>query len=211
MKKITFTVFYCGMSEDLFDEKIMIYKPISNFSKTFTWEKNKNSFATAKELVDVFGNIAKEENVYLPDYYGIDSIYIRTDIGLIGLTVDKKIEDIYCYFKQELIDLVFFVVGGASLHCNGYLFIVHPNEDIHKNTPHVHVRRDDEETRYYLDSLERFENDKVSRRFLKDEKKIIKPFLSDNKGLLYKYWDMSINGYTTPQINEDGKQYYSES
>ena len=147
----------------------------------------------------------------MPDYYGLDSIYIKTDVGLIGLTVDKNIEDIYCYFKQDFIDLVFFVVGGASLHCNGYSFTVHSNEDIHKNTPHVHVRRDDEETRYYLDSLERFANDKVSHRFLKDEKKIIKPFLRANKELFYKYWDMSINGYTTPHINEDGKQYYSVS
>ena len=91
------------------------------------------------------------------------------------------------------------------------MFIIHPDEDIHKNTPHVHVRRDDEETRYYLESLERFPNDKVSRRFLKDEKKRIKPYLLKNKEKLYEYWNLYMNGYTTPAMNEEGKQYYKES
>ena len=211
MKEIKFTVYYCGMSEGLYSDNIMIFKPYDSFSKSFQWDIQNNSFNTISELSELFKNIAKDEGAYITDWFNYKTIYMKTDNELLGLTEDKNIADIFSYFNKETIEFVFFVVGGASFNCEGYLFIIHPDEDIHKNTPHVHVRRDDEETRYYLESLERFPNDKVSRRFLKDEKKRIKPYLLKNKEKLYEYWNLYMNGYTTPTMNEEGKQYYKES
>ena len=97
------------------------------------------------------------------------------------------------------------------MSCRGYRFVVHPNEEIHKHTPHVHVENDDCSVRYSLVSLKRFEQDKVPRNYLRDEKKIIRPFLENNRKKLLEYWNLSINGYTTPIINEKGQQYYPES
>lgn len=170
-EKIVFTIYFGGISGELYSEKIMIYKPFENFSKTFYWDENNKSCSSVAGLIESFKCVAENEATLMSDLINLDTIYIKTDDEFLGLTEDKQISNIFSYFEKDVIEFVFFIVCGASFNCDGYLFIVHPNKDIHRNTPHVHVRRDDEESRYYLDALERFQNDKVSRRFLKDENK----------------------------------------
>lgn len=130
---------------------------------------------------------------------------------MIGLQKDKQISEIQDYFGFDDVCLAFFVVGGASIECHGYQFIVHPNEEIHRNTPHVHVRKGGNETRYYLETLSRFPKDKFSKGFQHDEKKIILPFLKEHQVELYTFWDMYMNSYVPPSVDQYGKQYYKES
>lgn len=211
MKRIIFTVYHCEMSDELYLDNIMIYKPFESFSKSFDWNELDSLPHSVTGVIEWFKVIARNQNVYITDCLNLDTIYIKINDELLGFTEDKQISDIFSYFEKDLIEFAFFVVGGASFHYDGYLFIVHPNEEIHKNTPHVHVRRDEEEVRYCLDTLERFPNDKMSRRFSKDEKKRIIPFLRENKDKLYEHWNLYVNGYTTPAISEEGKQFYKES
>lgn len=114
-------------------------------------------------------------------------------------------------FDTDELSFATFCVGGPSFRCEGYLFVIHPNEEIHKNHPHVHVRRNGNETRYSLNTLTRFSNDNFCREFQKDEKKIILPYLQKNKDRLLKYWDLCMKGYIPPVEDEDGKQFYPES
>ena len=142
----------------------------------------------------------------------VSTVYIRTEDTLLGLQEDKHIAEIFSYFGCEHIDFVYVcVLGGASFWCDGYRFIVHPNEEIHRHHPHVHVKRNEQETRYSLDTLARFPNDTFSREFKRDEKKIILPYLRKNQVKLLRYWDCYINGYIPPMEDADGMQFYNES
>ena len=146
------------------------------------------------------------------DELNLSNIYIRYAGSLYALQSDKEIADVFSFFKTNKIRIVyFFVAGGASIYCDGYKFVVHPNEKIHRNTPHVHVELDDVSVRYHLDTFERFPNDKYSREYKRDEKKIIIPGLKKHKKQLWQYWNCYMNGYIPPEIDVSGRQYYKES
>lgn len=215
MKSINITVYFCGINENLFSDNIMIYKPHDSISRTYCYDKTNTTFIKISDLLLTFkketGIDNPEFGEWIKDNFNVKNIYVKAKDVLLGFVEDKKIADVFDFLDLDILELVFFVAGGASFHCQGYTFVVHPDEEIHKWTPHVHVRRDDEETRYHLGTLERFPNDNVSRRFLKDEKKRIIPFLKENQNKLLNYWNLYSNGYTTPAVSEDGKLYYKES
>ena len=214
MKRITVSLHRCGMLSGLYSEEIMIYKPIESFEVKFELDETM-CLLRVSQLIERFKKMAQDEAQYSGEWeeenLTYEHIYVRTEKELIGLREDKQIHEIFTYFKTSSLCFEFFVVGGASFYCDGYLFKVKPREQIHRYTPHVHVKRDDEETRYYIETAERMVGDEVSRRFLKDEKKRIKPFIEENKERLMEYWNLYMNGYSSPALSENGKQYYPES
>lgn len=210
MKTITFTAYICGISENTFSDKIMIYQPLSNYKKSYTYEE-----ITHKTVNEFLGIIKKDAIEFLGEHgtenLVAERVYISTIDAFIGMQEDKTFAELFEYFASESIQLVYFLVGGASIHCSGYRFTVHPNEDIHRNTPHVHVCKDNMSVRYSLDTLGRFEQDELPREYKRDEKKIIKPYLLKNQQKLMEYWNHYMNGYTVPDEDECGRQYYPES
>lgn len=216
---ITFTVCFCGMSGNLegyFTDRMMLWKPFSCFTRTFHYEHGTPELNKVGDLISLFKAEAESANNILGewgnDHLQVNTVYIKTNETLIGLQEDKLLSDIFAYFACETLEFIYiYIAGGASFNCSGYRFIIHPNEDIHRNSPHVHVRRDDDETRYSLDTLKRLPEDKFSRTFQRDEKKIILPYLKRNQKRLLQYWDHYLNGYVPPEENVDGYQYYRES
>ena len=199
------------MSDLTFSDKIMIYAPFKKYEKSFDYER------ITEKTVNEFLNIVRKDAIEFLGGYGAENlkaerVYISTSDALIGMQEDKSFDEIFEYFSTENIKFEYFIIaGGASIHCPGYRFTVHPNEDIHRNTPHVHVCKDNMSVRYSLITLERFEQDEMPREYRRDEKKIIMPYLIDNKDKLMGYWNHYINGYTVPYENERGMQYYPES
>lgn len=217
MRKIIFKIHICGMTERNYTNRIMIYKPHRTFKHLF---KIKNLDDCKEMRISNFIEKFRKSNEYQlcdQNYYSMDelnlqSIYIEHRGTLYSFQSDKRIVDIFRFFKTNKIKIVyFFVAGGASIYCDGYKFVIHPNEEIHRNTPHVHVEFHDMSVRYYLDTLGRFPGDKYSREYKRDEKKIIIPGLKRNQKLLWQYWNCYMNGYIPPEIDERGKQYYKES
>ena len=188
----------------------MIYKPISEYRKTFCCED-----LTAKTVSEFISLLKKDAKEFLGEYgveqLNVNRLYIQTTDTLFGLREDKLLEDIFDYFSTNNIQFAYFLVGGASLHYMGYKFVVHPDEDIHRNTPHVHICKDDNSVRYSLVTLERFKQDYMPRIYARDEKKIIMPYLRKNQDKLMEYWNHYINGYTVPYEDAKGRQYYPES
>ena len=199
------------MSEYTFSEKIMIHKPMQKYEKILYYDK-----ITAKTVAELLTIIKKDDNFVLGGY-GVENltaerVYIHTPDALIGMKDNKTLADLFEYFSTDTLLLEYFLIaGGASIHCSGYRFTVHPDEDIHRNTPHVHVCKNDKSVRYSLVTLKRFEQDKVPREYKRDEKKVILPYLINNQEKLMKFWNHYINGYTIPDEDEWGKQYYPES
>lgn len=209
MKTITFTVHTCGMSEGTFSEKIMIYAPLATYEKCFCYEDI--AAKTVGELVEIIKNETSIfRNAHIVDLC-VDRVYILIGDTLFGLQEDKYLDDIYEFFSADNLRFVCFFVAGASIHCSGYRFTVHTDEDIHRHTPHVHVCKDGNSVRYSLVTLERFAQDPVPRSYIRDEKKVILPYLKKNQTKLMNYWNCYINGYTVPDEDEYSRQYYPES
>lgn len=216
MKKIRFTAYFCGMSDELFSDNIMIYRPFGSYEKIYCYGQDIASDAKVSALIESFKADAQTADNALGDWgdenLQVDTVYIRTEDALLGLQKDKLLSEMFSYFSYNELDICYIcVIGGASFWCDGYQFIVHPNEDIHRYHPHVHVRRDSKETRYCLDTLTRFPGDSFSREFKRDEKKTIIPYLQKNQAKLRRYWDYYMNGYIPPIEDEKGMQFYSES
>lgn len=216
MFKINFNIHCCGMSCDLFSEKIMIYKPLETYTHLFDFDKETIANLTVSELIGLckrkIPRYSEEYNLFNTSNVDVENLYIKKDGTLFRIMYDRTMIEIFRYFELDELEVVgFYVVGGASFHCSGYQFIVHPKEEIHRNKPHVHVRYDDYSPRYSLDTLERFPGDKVCRKIIKDEKRIIIPYIKANKEMLYQYWNHYMNGYQPPAIDDKGKQYYKES
>ena len=149
------------------------------------------------------------------DEWGLETIdaekvYIRHRDYLLGLREDKTLSSIFDYFVKVPLELIFFIVGGASIHNEtDYRFTVHPNEDIHRYMPHVHVSKDDIEIRYSLETLQPI--DPLVNPHKRDNKKIIIPFLKKKQKELMEFWQLYMDGYTSPQITQGGQQFYPES
>ena len=45
----------------------------------------------------------------------------------------------------------------------------------------------------------------------RDNKKIILPFLKENQKELMGLWQLYMDGYTSPEITQEGQQFYAES
>jgi len=73
------------------------------------------------------------------------------------------------------------------------------------------VKKNGKSVRYHLDTLKRFEKDDFPREYKRDEKKIILPCIERNLTELIELWNYNMNGYITPDLGENGCQYYKES
>lgn len=193
----------------------MIYKPYSTIKFNHYTDINTDA-CTINDIIEKFEcseeykRFAKEFG--LSDNIGYEDVYIKHKNSLLSLNENKHIADVFRFFKTRKIELVYFyIAGGASVNCEGYKFVVHPDEDIHKYTPHVHVKRNGNAVRYHLDTLEKFKQDDGGREFERDEKKIIIPGLKKHRKQLWGYWNYYMGGYVPPEIDEEGYQYYKES
>lgn len=217
MKEIIFQISVSGMSEEDFSDKIKIYKPFQVVKEKFLLGDCINKgIKSIKDLIDSIkqtnNKFMSVVNNYGEENFNYKTIYIMHKDYLLGLQEDKLLNEIFEYLQSDKIEIIYIIVaGGASIECSGYKFIIHSDEEIHRHKPHVHVKKDNFSPRYSLDTLERFEGDIISREYLRDEKKIIIPFLEKNKDKLLEFWNHNINGYITPVQDENGNQYYKES
>lgn len=192
----------------------MIYKPNSRITRSFT-EAALQQFAIVyvSELIDLLKkDIAIRESLgtWGVENFSIETVYIQHHDYLLGLQEDKSISEIFRDLETHRLEFAYFVVGGASIHNEtGYRFTVHSNEKIHEHMPHVHVSKNGVEIRYSLETL--LPIDPLVNPLKHDNKKIITPFLQRNQEQLLEMWSYCTKGYTTPEITQEGKQFYSES
>lgn len=218
MSKITLNIHFCaGMSGNTFSQTIMVDKPYDTIHTTFTWDDClKLGIEHVSDLIEQTlkqnPTLQSEIGTYAIEQITYKNIYVASGRYLIGLQDDKKLADILADFGTDSLEFVYiYVAGGASMHHMGYLFVVHPREQIHAFNPHVHVVRDGISVRYSLDTFKRFPQDKYSREHDRDEKKIIRPYLQKNRDELMRYWNLAMNGYIPPVKDEEGHQYCKES
>ena len=214
MRELSFNIHICGMSEETFTEQIMIYRPTHTTTRVFS-QKDLDELGIVR-VSDLTAYIRQDDamrEVLGP--WGLENIspaaiYIRHEEYLLGLLEDKALSDIFDYFHLERLELSFFIVGGASLHRErGYRFTVHPSEDIHRHMPHVHVSKDNVEIRYLLETFEPI--DSLVYPHKRDNKKVILPYLKKNQKKLMGLWKLYMDGYTSPEITLEGRQFYPES
>ena len=217
MKVIAFKIHMCGMSDRTISRKILIDKPFKTITKVLSLTYClKNNISTVDELISYIKSstvdITELLGEYFIDNFTVENIYIKHKGYLIGFQENKYLPDIFNYFKRGIIEFDYIcVVGGASREHCGYKFIIHSNEEIHKNMPHTHVEKDGVSPRYLLDTFERIPTDEYLHEHSRDEKKIIQPFIKKNIKWFKEKWLMSVNGYIPPVETETGKQFCKET
>lgn len=211
MRKLKFNIYVCGMSDKTFTKQIMIYRPINTTTKIFSEEDLRELGITY--VSDLVENIKRDHAMRdVLGEWGLENIntktiYIQHQKYLLGLLDNKTIEEIFDYFNSENLKFAYFIVGGASIHNEtSYRFTVHPDEDIHRHMPHVHVSKDDVEIRYSLETLQPI--DSLVNPHRRDNKKIIIPFLKKNQKKLLGFWQLYMDGYVSPEITQEGQQFY---
>lgn len=216
MKSITFTVhFSTGSSGEFYSRNILIDKPKMAISFYFSEEDLATLKAqTISQLVHEVKTTNHCVGEMLSDWgmenFTVQTTYIKQKDHLLAFEHDKTLVEVFTDFQTDHLELVhFYIAGGASIECHGYRFMVHSNEEIHRNLPHVHVIKDDESVRYSLVTLEPL--DKLSRDFQRDEKKKILPALKKHLSRLQEYWKVAMGGYRPPEFDLKNKQYYPES
>lgn len=219
MKTIEFEISVSGMSEEMYSDKIMIYKPFQTHKITYTLDECLANNIT--HISDVITDVCRKNDAADPPFFGYSmddctykSVYLKYDDCLLGLNENKGLAELFDVMGGDILSLVYiFVAGGASIRHRGYRFVVHSDEYVHKDSPHphVHVIKDNVSVRYYLDSFERFGQDEPTQAHRRDERRIIKPFLRENQKRLLNFWDLAIKGFIPPTENEDGEQFYPES
>lgn len=214
MWELQFNIYFCGMSEETFSEQIMIYKPNRSITRYFSKAAlQQHGIIYVSDLLD---HLKKDMEIRdsLGDW-GLDNltvatIYIQNHDYLLGLRRDKPISEVFCDFDTHRLEFTYFVVGGASIHNEtSYRFTIHPDEKIHEHMPHVHVSKAEVEIRYSLETL--MPIDPLVNPHKRDNKKIITPFLQRNHKQLWEMWNHYTKGYTTPEITQEGQQFYPES
>lgn len=216
-KNIRIELCTSGMSNEFYSEDIMIFKPFSIIHLSYSLEECvEQGVLLVSDLINLMKKEDKEKSFFgdALDECTYLSIYVKNKNYLLGLREDKTLEELFNIFKTDEVILTYiYVVGGASLHHHGYKFVVGSNEDIHKYSkhPHVHVIKDDTSVRYSIDTYERLWDDEASRAHIRDEKKIIKPFIKKKQDELMEYWRAATQGFVPPTLDQDEKQYYKES
>lgn len=214
MSILHFSIYFCGMCDETFTEQIMIWKPYSSITKTYTVEDlNENAIVKVSDLINQMkSNVMVEESLgdWGMDNFSYLTTYVKYQDYLLGFKEDKAVSEILKYLNTDQLDFAYFIVGGASLYNDkDYRFTVHSDEKVHLYMPHVHVWKNDVVIRYSLDTLSPI--DRLVYPHKRDHKKSIMPFLTMNKDRLLDMWQKNIDGYKTPVITEDGSQFYSES
>lgn len=217
-KDIVLRIHSCGFSPETFTEHIMISKPFDTIMMDYSAQQcNDAGITTISNLISYIKHSQKDELMdKLGDFgfsnFDLSNIYVRNKEYLWGLQCDKSFTELFIELAKDFLEFdCFCVFGGASRECCGYLFIVHPDETIHVYSPHVHVKKDGVSTRYDLETFKRYPEDKVTRAHIRDEKKVIVPFLKANKEWLQEKWNLAMLGYIPPIEDEQGKQFCNES
>lgn len=212
--KIRFCLHFCGVSEETFTDQIMIYQPNYSIERTYTaGELEQFGVHTVSGLIEYIKQsqeIQKNLGDWGMENFTWEHAYVLHQDYMLGLNEDKSLDDILSYLGVDYLDLVWFQVGGASLHNElGYTFTVRSREHNHQHLPHVHVSKDGAEARYALETLEPL--DPLKQPLKRDDKKVIRPFLQKNQNRLKEMWRHNMNGYYTPSLSQEGKQFYPES
>lgn len=214
MKQVKFVISLCGMGAgDLFAENVMIWGPYKQLIIYYPSQELKNE--RIRRVSDLIEYLKTDEDMLHLDEWGIESfvynhVFVNHEGDLYRLTEDKKISDLFRDFPEKDIELHYIeIVGGVSIECRGFLFIVHPDEAVHRYSPHVHVENDEYSARYSLETLQLIDanSKKAEGFFRRSEKKIIRPFLEKNHNWFMNAWNMYQKGYEPPTINEEGMQY----
>ena len=142
--------------------------------------------------------------------FSVATVYIQYRDYLLGMQKDKTISAIFRDLETHQLEFAHFEVGGASIHSEtGYRFTIHTDEKIHAHMPHVHVSKGGVEIRYSLETL--LPMDPPRNPHMRDDRKIIRPFLQHHQEQLFEMWRYYTKGYTVPEITQEGQQFYSES
>ena len=207
-------LYFCGMGEDTFTDQIMIWRPNYSIARIYpAGELERLGVHTVGELAEYI-KLSREIQENLGDWgmenFTWEHVYVRHEDYMLGLDEDKFLEAICRYLNTDHLELAWFQAGGASLHNEqGYTFTVRSRERNHQHLPHVHVSKGGVEARYALETLEPL--DPLKQPLKKDDKNVIRPFLRANQNRLKELWRHNMNGYYTPALSEEGKQFYPES
>lgn len=216
MKQIHFSVYYCSMigsEKNIFPDKIKIWSPLKILRKTVTADSEQT--VQISSLIGLFKQdpeVAALLGDFALDRFSLETLYVETDSAFLGFQEDKTVAQLCSELSMDEPKLAYiFVPGGASISCQGYKFVIHSDEQVHRGTPHVHVKKNGISVRYYLDTLERFPGDALGPEHRRDERRKILPALRRLQPQLQEMWDLNIKGYRTPELGESGEQYYPES
>lgn len=212
MKRIKFVISLCGMSEKLFDEHILLWGPHKQLIVYFT--SYELEIAKIENVSDLIDNLRKDVDMLQLDEFAcknfvFDHIFVNHEDSLYRLNENKSISDLFQDFPEDDIELHYIVIsGGASFVSRGFRFVVHPNEDVHKNMPHIHVIKDGNSARYSLETFKIIDANgrKAADYFKREEKKKILPVLREQYDWFIKNWNLYQKGYVPSEINEDGIQ-----
>ena len=199
MKLIIFRLCKCGMSEKYFSKKICIYKPQKIYYKII--------FINKKMENNIFFNLIKNQSFFSKD----KNYYLMNQGYLFKVSNKKRIKDIFKDFNISILNVYSFDVTGASELYQGFRFTIHTNEKNHKNIPHVHVYKNNYSVPYSLETFKAFRNAKIPKEYRNVEKKIIIPYIKENKSKFMNWWKMYNKDYIVPEIGSDGRQYIDES
>lgn len=67
MGKITFRIYYCGLSEDNFSDKIMIYKPLRRTERQFPLDDDTRT-KTVSDIISLFTQELQKSNIELGEW-----------------------------------------------------------------------------------------------------------------------------------------------
>jgi len=214
MQYIEFKVHFCGMSEELYAEHCMIYKPCHSLTRTYSLDELADrSIVSISQLIQYIKTdkqIKDHLGEWETEQFNVQAVFFKHQNYLLGLQEDKTVKQVFEELNTDIVQMRFFVVGGASFHCErGYLFIVRSKEKGHEHMPHVHVEHGEAMVRFSLETLQPI--DDMMQPHKRDYKKIILPFLKKNKSKLMEQWNKNIKEYTTPVLSDNGDQFYSVS
>ena len=205
---------FVGMSSDDYSDYVCMYKPYEIYRCKFVEGLSDDccySDLISRAFVEYIQQ-CKQYTYSVEEFNEYSLHYVKYGKYLIGCPAGKLIKEIRKELEiDDLIVEIFVLGGGASIQCHGYSFVIHSNEAIHKHSPHVHVKRDGYSVRYSLENFERYDRDVCSREYIRDEKRIIIPFLKKNYSFFRDCWEKAQMGYEMPVIDELGRQYCEEN
>lgn len=114
MRKIRFSIYFCGMSDDTFSAQIMIYKPQASISRDFDESLLQQLKITSINDLIVYmktlPEVAEDIGFTGFDQFNIDAVYIQHCSYLLGFQDDKKIEDIFRDFPENQLNFAFLLL-----------------------------------------------------------------------------------------------------
>ena len=136
IKRLAVTVHTCGMGTGkTFTDTIIILASMCKVEETYIFEESQLGEITVRDILEQFKSTEnfKFDN-WTYEHISIDHVYIWLKDSIYGLQNNKLLKKLFDFFSNYSLGLLFFIIaGGASMHCHGYRFTVHPDE-IYINT-----------------------------------------------------------------------------